>query len=227
MFKSRQPYPMITNMYPSSPMQEAYRKLRTNLNYTLSNRQMKTIMIASAQKDEGKSMTIANLGAAFAMEDKSVVLIDADLRRPSLHLLLGRSNRIGLTHLLEQSCSLTEAIRETDIPNLSVITSGGTPIFSTELLSSKRMSTIIDELKDRYDLILIDSPPALLTTDAQVIAGNCDGIIIVVRKGKVKSRFASKMKADFDATGIPILGAIINDIDRQDESFPVGYGTYH
>ena len=225
MFKTRSTYPVITDMFPNSPIQEAYRKLRTNLNYVLEHHRIKTILITSSIKGEGKSITTANLGAAFALEGKEVVLIDCDMRKPSLHQIFAKSNRTGLMQILEQSCTVPEAIRETDIPHLSVITSGGTPIYPTELLSSRRMNALLEELSGRYDIILIDSPPASVCTDAQVLAGKCDGLVFVVGNGKVKSRLAVKMKEEFEASGVRMLGAILNHANNQEERYLSGYGV--
>jgi len=219
MLRSINKYPLLSQLNPSSPGSEAYRTLRTKLQYAMSREAARTILVTSAQMNEGKSMTVANLGMAFALADKETLIIDADLRNPTMHHIFQKSNRLGLTHILENGCQPYEVIRDTDIPRLSLITSGESPSNPTELLASKAANTMLAELKDRYDVIIIDSPPFLAMADAQILSGLCDGTVLVVKSGKVKRKAIQKVKAGLEYAGARLLGAILNDMKRNDRNY--------
>lgn len=172
-------------------------------------------MVTSAGPGEGKSTTITNLAVAYAQSDMHVVLIDADLRKPTMHHTFNLSNRIGLTNALSSRGMVSDVIRETKIPNLSVITSGPIPPNPSEMLASKRMGVLLEELKEQYDMILIDTPPALAVTDAQIVASKSDGVILVIDSGKVKREIAMKAKANLDYVKARILGVVLNNMNRK------------
>lgn len=184
-------------------------------------------MVTSAGPGEGKSTTITNLAVAYAQSDMSVVLIDADLRKPTMHHTFGLTNRVGLTNALSSKGILHEVIRETKIPNLSVITSGPIPPNPSEMLASRRMGALMEELKKQFDIILIDAPPALAVTDAQIVAAKCDGVILVIDSGKVKREIAMKAKANLDYVKARILGVVLNNMNRKSSEayYYYYYGT--
>ncbi|WP_281885446.1 CpsD/CapB family tyrosine-protein kinase [Paenibacillus sp. YYML68] len=207
--------PIITHENPKSPISEAYRTLRTNIQFSAIDEDLRILMVTSAGPGEGKSTTLTNLAVAYAQTDLKVVLIDADLRKPTMHHTFTQTNRWGLTSVLAGQAQLDEVIRETYIPNLSIITAGPIPPNPSEMLSSKRMTALLDELKSRYDIVLIDTPPALAVTDAQIVATKCDGVILVVDSGKVKRDMAIKAKANLDHVKARILGVVLNNMDRK------------
>lgn len=207
--------PIITHVNPKSPISEAYRTLRTNIEFSAVDGQVKVIMMTSAGPGEGKSTSISNLAVAYAQADKKVLLIDADLRKPTMHHTFQKSNRSGLTSILTSQITWKEAIQNTSIPNLDILTSGPIPPNPSEIVSSQRMHTLLNELRDRYDVILIDTPPALAVTDAQIIATRCDGVILVIDSGKVKRDAALKVKQNLEHVKARILGVILNNVNRQ------------
>jgi capsular exopolysaccharide synthesis family protein len=207
--------PIITDTNPKSPISEAYRTLRTNIDFSSIDEQLNVIMLTSAGPGEGKTTTASNLAAAYAQADKKVLLIDADLRKPTLHHMFVRSNRWGLTNIIAGQTTVKEVICETDINNLHLLTSGPIPPNPSEILASKKMSALLEELKLTYDMIIIDTPPALAVTDAQIVATKCDGVILVIDSGKVKREVAMKVKASLEHVKARILGAVLNNLDRK------------
>jgi capsular exopolysaccharide synthesis family protein len=203
---------MITNINPKSPVSEAYRTLRTNITFSELDQEIKKIMVTSPQSGEGRSTTIANLAVTYAQENKRVLLIDADLRKPSLHQFFQKTNFRGLTSILVNQIQAADAIQETEIPNLFFLPSGNIPPNPSDLLASKRMRALIEQLETEYDLILLDSPPALDLTDAQILSTMCDGVLLVINYGKVKRQVAQKVLLHLEHVKARVLGVIINNI---------------
>lgn len=167
---------------------------------------------------EGKSTTINNLAVVYAQTNKKVLLIDADLRKPTAHHSFNISNRYGLTDMITNQCSMEMAIKETDVPNLSVITSGSIPPNPSEILASQKMTMLLEELKEKFDFILIDTPPVLAVSDAQIIATKCDGVIFVVDAGKVKRDLVIKAKSSLEFVQARILGVVLNKISQKESA---------
>lgn len=209
--------PIITHENPKSPISEAYRALRTNIQFSAIDEDLRVMMVTSAGPGEGKSTTINNLAVAYAQADKKVLLVDADLRKPTLHNTFNVSNRWGVTSLLTNQARLEEVIRNSSISNLDILTSGPIPPNPSEILASKRLTGLLDELKNRYDIILIDTPPAIAVTDAQIVATKCDGVILVVDSGNVKREIAMKAKANLEHVQARILGVVLNNVDRRNK----------
>lgn len=184
-------------------------------------------MVTSAGPGEGKSTTITNLAVVYAQSDKRVVLIDADLRKPTMHHTFNCTNRWGITSVLSGQANLSEVVRTTAIPNLSIITAGPIPPNPSEMLASKRMVATLEELKEQFDIILIDTPPALAVTDAQIVASKCDGVVLVMDSGKVKREMALKAKANLEYVKARILGVVLNNMDRKNAEsyYYYYYGT--
>ncbi len=218
---------IITVTNPRSPISESYRALRTNIEFSSIDEQLQVLMVSSAGPGEGKSTTITNLAVTFAQSEKRVVLIDADLRKPTAHHTFSISNRYGLSSVISQQCSLEEAIQMSDIPNLDVITSGAIPPNPAEMMNSKRMTLIIEKLRQMYDIILIDTPPLLAVTDAQIVATKSDGVILVVDQGKVKREIASKAVKNLESVNAKILGVVLNNVKRKanEEAYYYYYGV--
>jgi capsular exopolysaccharide synthesis family protein len=201
---------------PESPAFEAYRTLRTNIDFSAFDRTVKAITITSANRGEGKTSTALNLAVAYAQAGKKVMLVDADLRKPALHLAFNWENSRGLTNYLANQIAIHEIIRETPIENLSLIVSGHIPPNPSELLASPRMSVLLTELKDKYDIILFDTSPALTLTDAKIMAAASDGVLLVVEYGKVKRDVAKKMKDDLSLVKANLLGIVLNKLNTKD-----------
>jgi capsular exopolysaccharide synthesis family protein len=225
MFRSSRKYPLLIQSHSKSSVAEAFKTLRTNIRFSINGQEPKVVLVTSAEKGEGKSTTTANLAAAYAMEKKRVIMIDADLRQPTLHQFYGKTNRIGLSNLLVQQCELEEAICDTGVPGLMMIASGTIASHPTEMLGSDRMKALIAKLSQSFDIILIDSPPVIMFSDAQILAAQCDGVLLVVNCGRVKSKIVKKAKEQLDFVGARILGAILNNVEKHDEDFHYYYGA--
>lgn len=209
--------PIITEINPKSPISEAYRTLRTNIDFSAVDEQLQVIVVTSAGPGEGKSTTAANIAVTYAQADKKVLLIDADLRKPTMHHTFSVSNRRGLTNILTGQALLSEVASEVRIPNLSLLPSGPIPPNPSEMLASKKLAALLDELKRLYDYIIIDTPPALAVTDAQIIASRCDGVVLVIDSGKVKRELAIKAKSNLEHVKARILGVVLNNVDRKNK----------
>ncbi|MFC4100422.1 CpsD/CapB family tyrosine-protein kinase [Paenibacillus xanthanilyticus] len=223
MSKSENKRPLISLLNPKSPVTEAYRSIRTNIDFSSLDNNVQVIMSTSATPGEGKSTTISNLAVVYAQSDKKVVLIDADLRKPTMHHTFKLSNRFGLSSLLTRQVDLASAVQETAVPNLSVITSGPIPPNPSEMVASGRMSALIEELRGQFDIILIDTPPMLAVTDAQIIATKCDGVVIVLDSGRVKKDMALKVQDQLNQVNAKILGVVLNNVKKKNGS---GYYYY-
>ncbi|EGL19538.1 MULTISPECIES: CpsD/CapB family tyrosine-protein kinase [unclassified Paenibacillus] len=202
---------LIADVNPKSQISEAYRVLRTNIQYSSIDKEITTILVTSAQPAEGKSTTVSNLAITYAQEEKNVLLIDADLRKPTMHKLFGISNRSGLTNLLLGEAPVREVAIPSHLPNLYLIPSGPSTPNPAEMLASKRMTQFIEQAKAEYDIVLIDSPPILAVTDAQILATKCEGVILVLNHGKVKREVAKRAVDRLEHVGVKPLGVVINN----------------
>lgn len=219
------PNKLITESNPKSPISEGYRMLRTNIEFSSIDHKLQVIMVTSSKPSEGKSTTSANVAVAFAQSNKRVLLIDGDLRKPSQHHIFGKSNRVGLTNVLFKQKLLGEVIQSTDTDNLSIIHAGPTPPNPSELLSSMQMASLLSKARGLYDVIIIDTPPILSVTDAQIVATLSDGVVLVVDSGKVKKEVALKAKASLEHVNAKLIGVVLNNINRNDsDSYAYYYG---
>ena len=194
-----------------SPAGEAYRALRTNILRATQDRSMKAILITSANHYEGKTTTAINL--ALAMTDVSryrTLLIDSDLRFPTIHNRLGLTQNPGLTEILEGSVGLDSEIMDTEKENLKVITSGNLPSYPAELLESEKLKNFIKKLKSEFDLILVDSPPLIPYSDASVLSSQMDGVLLVVASGKTRREDIQQVHATLQDNQAKILGVVLN-----------------
>lgn len=202
---------LISINEPKAPASEAYRMIRTNLEYTSIDRVNKVMLFTSAKTKEGKTTTIANLAITLAHSKHKVLLIDCDLRKPRIHKLFEIPNRLGITNLIVNNAKEEDVIHEVaEIENLNVITSGPIPPMPSELLSSDRMEDILANLKDEYDYILIDSPPVLSVTDAMVLSGIVDGVVLVVAAGQTPIEAIKTSQKSLEKVKANILGVILS-----------------
>ncbi|MEO5589239.1 MAG: polysaccharide biosynthesis tyrosine autokinase [Gemmatimonadaceae bacterium] len=199
---------------PETPAFEAFRALRTSLIFSDAVRSLKTIVVTSAAPGDGKSTMTANLAAAFAQQGMRVLAVDCDFRRGRLHKYFGFSRSPGLTNMVLGECGLEDAVRETSIPNLFVLSSGANPPNSTELLGSDAVRQILLRLISEYDVVILDSPPILATADAAILSSIADGVVMVVRMGETDRDAARRALQRLEIVGARILGTIINDPDN-------------
>jgi capsular exopolysaccharide synthesis family protein len=202
--------PLITTDGPYAHRAEAFRKIRTNLQFVDVDRAHKVVLVTSAVAGEGKSVTTCNLAISLARAGKWVLLIDADLRRPRAAKYLGLPTGVGLTSVLVGEADLDDAIQSWGDDNLSVLASGPIPPNPSELLGSQHMRDLLDALRDRYDVVLIDAPPVLPVTDAVATATACDGAVLVVRHGKIKLDQLASAVQGLRSADVPVLGTVLN-----------------
>lgn len=202
---------LITIANPKSPVSEAYRTLRTNIQFSSLDKPLRTLLVTSSSSNEGKSTTLGNLAVTFAQAGNRVILVDCDLRRPSLHDLFGIENDSGLTNLVIGDLPATVPARDTSVPNLRLLPSGPLPPNPSELLGSQRMDRILEMLKSEADFVLLDCPPILAVTDAAVLARKVDGALLVVSAGKTKREHASKAKLLLDKVNANVIGVVLNN----------------
>jgi len=217
---------LITRSNPRSFVSEQYRTLRTNINFSMPKNELQTILVTSASPGEGKSTTASNLAVLFAQEGKRVVLVDADMRKPTSHYTFHVTNTLGLSNLLTNQSSVDETVKEAGVEGLQIITSGPIPPNPAELLTSIQMDALLDELKKRFDIILFDAPPTLSVTDAQVLSNKCDGTIFVVSSKETSIDNASKAKELLVSAKAHILGVVINNFElTKEHNYYQYYGT--
>src|SRR5690606_27467832 len=174
---------LIAKTAPKSPITEQYRTIRTNIQFSAVDTPIRSLMVTSAGPSEGKSTTASNLAVVFAQQGKKVLIVDADLRRPTLHFTFGFTNTIGLTNVLTRQIHINESIRTTDVENLYFMPSGPIPPNPAELLGSATMDQLISDLYEMFDLVIFDVPPVLAVADAQVLGNQVDATILVVSSG--------------------------------------------
>ncbi|MGD8465926.1 MAG: polysaccharide biosynthesis tyrosine autokinase [Anaerolineae bacterium] len=207
---------LVTVRHPKSPISEAYRAMRTNLQFSSLDRPVQSLVVTSPNPMEGKSTTIANLGVVMAQAGNSVVLVDSDLRRPMLHKIFQISNKEGLTSaLLEEEPVVDGHLKETGIENLRIMTSGPLPPNPSELLGSQKMQRLIEILRSGTDVVIFDTPPALPVTDAAVLATQTDGVLIVTDAGKTGRASAKQAVESLRKVGGNLLGVVVNRLSAR------------
>lgn len=216
---------LVTFFDPKSPISEQYRTIRTNIEFSSIDEDIQAIMVTSAGPSEGKSTTAANLAVVFAQQEKQVLLVDADLRKPTVHYTFNLTNTFGLTSVLSKQMQLVEAVNESDIENLGILTSGPIPPNPAELLGSKAMDYFLKEAREHFDIIIFDTPPVLAVTDAHVLASRCDGSILVVYSGKTEMEGAAKAKELLTSAKSKLLGAVLNHKKLQSSDYYYYYGN--
>jgi len=213
---------LITNFSPKSPVSEAFRSLRTNILFSNIDEPVKTLVISSSATKEGKSTTAANLAITMAQMGSRILIIDADLRRPTIHTFFNLDRQIGLTNALLGTYTLDEVIKPTGIDNLEVITAGDIPPNPSELLSSNALRKALSILSNRYDLILIDSPPVIAVTDAAVLATRTDALLLVISSGYVSKKEVMRAIQILGNVRANMLGVLLNGLDVKRI-----YGSYY
>ena len=213
---------LISARDPDSATSEAYRMLRTNLLYAYVDDPPRTIVLTSPGSREGKSSTCANLGMVLAQVDKTVLILDCDLRSPIQHELFGLRNLYGIPDVLAGQMSLQEACHEPS-PGLKVVTAGSLPFDPTGLLGSRSFSRLVDEASQRFDYVLIDSPPVEPTSDPAILATKVDGVLLVIDAQRTPQRALESSVRGLRIVGANLLGTIMNNVDAYDSPYS-GYG---
>jgi len=203
---------LMTALPAHSPTAESYRSLRSSISFAAIDAPLGTLLISSSHQGEGKSTTAANLAICMALEGRQVILVDADLRRPSLHRALAMSQTPGLTDVLLGRHTPAEALQPTEVPGLRVLTSGPVPPNPAELLNSTPMSHLVSELQSMADVVIFDTPPCLPVTDAQVLAAKVEGVLLVAEIGEVRKADLRHARELFDRAHARTVGLIFNKI---------------
>lgn len=216
---------LITLIDPSSPIAEQYRTIRTNIQFASStDAQVKTLVVTSAGPGEGKSTTSANLAVVFAKSGHRVLLVDADMRKPTVFKTFNLNNSKGLSTVLSTTTGILEAAQKTVIENLSILTSGPNPPNPSELLGSARMNQVMEEAKNLYDIVIFDMPPIIAVTDAQIMASRSDGTILVVREKISRKESLTKAKELLHLVKARVLGVVYNGAETSKDA---GYYYYY
>lgn len=204
---------LITVTNPRSPISEAYRTLRTNLEFTSLDKPIRSMVVTSASPEEGKSTTLANLAVAIAQAGKKVILVDCDLRRPSLHQVFDARGTAGFTDMMRDDALMARPpLQDTCVPNLMLLTSGTLPPNPSELLASRRMVQVIQALQEHAEMVLFDAPPIIAVTDAAVLASKVDAVLLVISAGKTKREHARQAKALLEKVNAHLIGTVLNNV---------------
>jgi len=204
------PSGLITISDPTSPVAEAYRTLRMNMQFAALDKALRSVLITSPGSGEGKSTTLANLAVTMGQVDRSVVMVDSDLRRPHLHELFGLHNETGLTTMMLDDAALASPpLQETTVPGLRLLASGTLPPRPADLLGSQRMDKVIEALLSDADILLFDAPPVMAATDAVVLSTKMDGVLLVVSAGETKREAAQQALERLNKVNANVLGAVL------------------
>ena len=217
---------LITSVNSNSVVSEQFRTMRTNINFSMPDKELQTIIVTSASPGDGKSTVSANTAVVFAQEGKRVLLVDADMRKPTVHYTFHLTNTMGLSNLLTRQATLSEVLNPTETVGLDVITCGPIPPNPAELLGSKTMGKVIAEMKNLYDIIIFDAPPVLSVADAQILSNKCDGTVLVLSSAQTEKAAIIKAKEALLASQANILGAVLNNfVLDKDHYYYQYYGT--
>lgn len=204
---------LITITDPRSPISEAYRTLRTNLSFYSLDNPLRSLVVTSPAPNEGKSTTIANLAVTIAQSGRRTILVDCDLRRPSLHDLFGLKAEPGFTDLVLAD-KLELPLQPTGVENLWLLASGAKPPNPADLLGAKKVDQIIARLQEEADMVLFDAPPVMAVTDAAVLGAKVDGVLLVIQAGKTKRDHAERAKETLEKAKVRIVGATLTNAPK-------------
>ena len=218
---------LVTQNDPKNPEAEAYRVIRTGIQFAQAGKELQTIALTSCTPNEGKSTTIANLAVVLTQAGKSVLLIDCDMRNPTVHKNFNLSNKMGLSSCISMGTAVADAVQATGIKGLDALTAGVIPPNPSELLGSERMKNILQRAKEEYDYVLIDTPPVLPVTDSLVLGSMVDGLILVIDSGEIKVEMARDVKNQLVHAGANILGVVLNKVRSEHHGYGYGYYYYY
>lgn len=210
-----------------NPATEAYRVIRTSIQFAQAGKELKTLAVTSCTPNEGKSTTIANLAVVLTQAGKSVLLIDCDMRNPTVHKNFNLSNKVGLSSCISMGTALSDAVQKTSIEGLYALTGGVIPPNPSELLGSEQMKNVLQRAKEQYDYVLIDTPPVMPVTDALIVGRFVDGMILVIASAEVKVEMARDVKNQLVNAGANILGVVLNKVRSEHHGYGYGYYYYY
>ncbi len=203
---------LVTIQDPLSPVSEAYRTLRMNLQYASLDEPLRSLLITSPGADEGKSTTLANLAVTMAQIERRVIMVDCDLRRPRLHQFFGMDNKVGFTTMmLEDSVLEDPPLSDTGVDNLRLLPSGQLPPRPSDLLGSQRMDQVVERLLQEADILLFDAPPVVGVTDAIVLATKVDAVLLVISAGQTQRAQAETAISRLGNVNARIVGSVLNN----------------
>ena len=214
----------IVDKLPKSITAESYRSLRTNIQYSSIDKQVKTLVVTSSNAGEGKSTVAGNLAYTFFQNGKRVLIIDCDLRKPSLHRKFNVSNEEGLTDVLVGTSKLNNVMKKID-DNLYLLTTGTLPPNPAEIIGSNTMENFLEQCKINFDYIILDTPPILPVTDSELLAIKADATVVVVRSEVSKSKHVSQAFKELEKVNANIIGTILNDVEMYSEKLYYDYSN--
>jgi capsular exopolysaccharide synthesis family protein len=221
------PVELITFGHPKSMLSEAYRNIRTSILLSFSEKPPKKIAISSPNPTEGKTTTVINTAIALSQTGAKVLIIDTDFRKPRIHKIFNEENGVGLSNFLSGHGELDSIIKKTEIPNLYYIPSGPIPPNPSELISSGLFKNMMESLGERFDHLVLDSPPVLGFADSIILSTAVDGVILVVLGGKTPRETLQRAKEILHQVNAKILGVVINRVDIQRSDYGYYYYRYH
>ena len=210
-----------------NPVTEAYRVIRTSIQFAQAGKELKTLAVTSCIPNDGKSMTAANLAVVLTQAGKSVLLIDCDMRHPTVHKNFNLSNKVGLSSCISMGTALSDAVQKTSIEGLYALTGGVIPPNPSELLGSEQMKNVLQRAKEQYDYVLIDTPPVMPVTDALIVSRFVDGMILVIASAEIKVEMARDVKNQLQHAGANILGVVLNKVRSEHHGYGYGYYYYY
>jgi protein-tyrosine kinase len=218
---------LVVQEDPKAVSSEAFRTLRTNLQFASPDVELRAVLFTSPGPEEGKSTVSSNLAVSVAHTGTEIVLVDSDLRKPTVHKIFGLNNSVGLTSVLTGQIKLEDAVQKTKIDGLSVLTSGPIPPNPAELLQSKSMRGIVERLKQEHERVLLDAPPVLPVADAMILSAYVDGVIMVISANHVPREMAVRAKELLENTNARLLGVVLNQVkySRDGEQYYYNYYT--
>ncbi|MDD3417094.1 MAG: CpsD/CapB family tyrosine-protein kinase [Lachnospiraceae bacterium] len=210
---------LIVHNSSKSPVSEAYRGIRTNIQFANVDNNIKTILMTSSAPGEGKTTTLCNVAMTMADAGHKVIIIDCDLRKPRIHKFFEVSNRVGITDILLKGEDFKSFLRGGFHPNLEIITSGKIPSNPSEILYSNAMKNLIEKIKMEYDYVFIDTPPVIAVTDAVIMSQYIDGVVLVCSSGKTEVEMVKKAKESLAKVNANILGVVLNKIPLKGQKY--------
>ena len=209
---------LIVESRPKSAEAEAYKTLRTNVQYSSISKKIKTLLVTSADSKDGKSTVCSNLGVTFSQNGQSVIILDCDFRKPSIHKFFNISNSAGITDILLGEQKLEETIQHYN-SNTDILTAGNIPPNPSEILGSQSMINLLSFLSERYDIVIIDSPPVGVVTDAQIISASVDGTLVVIRAEETKAKRVTEAVNLLKKVDANIIGMVLNEAQTINKSY--------
>lgn len=217
---------LITHLFPKSTISEQFRMIRSNIMFSGVDHEIKKLVITSAAPSAGKSTTAANIAVAYAQAGKKVLLIDGDLRKPTVHYTFEIKNVFGLSNLITDQIGIEKAVQNTQVENLSILASGPIPPNPSELLGSKRFKELIESFEQYFDMIIIDTPPVLAVTDAVIMSTVADGTILVTNVETNNKQHLIKAKEVLQKSDANILGIVLNNVEKSSKDDYYYYEYY-